>query len=1003
MRVTCEKCGAAYAVDEKRIPAKGARAQCPKCKGVQVVKRPEASEPAAAMPAPAPAARPAPGGANLAELFAPPPSPGPRPTSEVLSDIFGPSSGLSGPPNPFGSASAASAEPFGAGAPAPGAMPDFFGTPGSAARPEEPPAPKASLSDIFGPAGGAGSSMSDLFGASDGAGSGIAQAPVIPCRECGTPMPDPLDAALGICERCRSGQPARRASPAAQPGYFAPAAAPIPAAAPAPPTTSSGKVPVVVFGGAAASPPPVAAPQAAPYSAPLPAPALASHPDADFLDAPPASLGGNELDLGGGSGGELALELDRPEPVNPRDWAAKPTPAPVKPAAPRPPPKIAASAPAPSGNADPSRVLPRPKVAEPRSGGAWKVVIPLVLLVVLGAGAGLWITKPAFLFKPEEPPKPKLLPEIETRLLAWKMALPGLSGTSEEHLKRGIELYRDDRHTSYIEAQEAFKAAVVLEPQNLEAVARYVESFAVGQGERASQDRLDEARDLLFGVLRERPKLAAAHRAKANLLLATGQDDLARAEAEEAFNLSTDAERPEALLAWGRTYLKKSAPIAQEKFEEALQKDSSLKRALYYRGLAAEFAGNFAKAIAGYQERLKLDADQRDALRALARVLVRVGNHEAARKAIADYSERYPDIGEPKVMNAQFTYMAQGDVRGAERILRGLEQELDLFDDSDRLQYHLLWSAIARERGDLKGAVTHAEEALKISPGNGPAHFQAMLAALKSGQADSAREHLRACEQGLGDAARFLEYRGRVELAASELDGAIAAFRKASERAPTRLTPRLCAAALLARRGDENGAWSVLQRMLDLEPSSVARKRRPVSDYYEPELETARHAAGAFAAKAKDEDQWVRDIYAAIVDYHLGELDGPARMLDRGLQIDMTSLPALLYRAQIELDRKRPKSALAFAKRASTADRENAVANYLIARSLEALGRDIDARAAYLEALGKNPRLAQANIQLALLLARSGSKDEAKDRLLAVVSDEPENLEARVALFDLGY
>jgi thioredoxin-like negative regulator of GroEL len=63
----------------------------------------------------------------------------------------------------------------------------------------------------------------------------------------------------------------------------------------------------------------------------------------------------------------------------------------------------------------------------------------------------------------------------------------------------------------------------------------------------------------------------------------------------------------------------------------------------------------------------------------------------------------------------------------------------------------------------------------------------------------------------------------------------------------------------------------------------------------------------------------------------------------------------------------------------------------------------MDARAAYLEALGKNPRLAQANIQLALLLARSGSKDEAKDRLLAVVSDEPENLEARVALFDLGY
>ncbi|MGI5865118.1 MAG: tetratricopeptide repeat protein, partial [Myxococcales bacterium] len=750
------------------------------------------------------------------------------------------------------------------------------------------------------------------------------------------------------------------------------------------------------------SSPPAAAPQAAPFSSPLPSPAPVSNPDADFLDAPPANLGGDVFDFGSAPGGEVALELDRPEPAKSPDSAAKPAPALAKPAAPRAP-KSAAPAPARSSTVDPARVLPQPKLVEQRSGGAWKVVVALALLVVVGAGAGLWIAKPALLFKPKEPPKPKILPEIESRLLAWKMALPGLSGASEEHLKRGIELFREDRHTSYIEAQEKFKAAVVLDPQNLEAVARYVEAFAVGRGEPVSGDRLEEARDLLFAVLRAQPKLAAAHRAQANLLLSTGQDDLARAEAEEAYNLSTDAERPEALLAWGRTYLKKSAPIAQEKFEEALQKDSSLKRALYYRGLAAEYAGDFAKAIAGYQERLKLDPDHRDTLRALARVLVRVGDHEAARKALADYSARYPDIGEPKVMSAQFAYMAQNDVRGAERVLRGLERELDLFDDSEKLHYHVLWSAIARERGDLKAAVSHAEEALKIAPDSGPAHFQAMLAALKSGQVDSAREHLRACEQGLGDAARFQEYRARVELAASQLDGAISAFRKASELAPTQLTPRLCAAALLARRGDENGAWSVLRRMLDLEPSSVARKRRPVSDYYEPELETARHAAGAFGGKAKDEDRWIRDIYAAIVDYHLGEIDGPARVLDRGLQIDTTSLPALIYRAQIELDRNRPKAALVFAKRASAADRENAVSNYLIARSLEAQGRDSDARTAYLEALDKNPRLTPANIRLALLLARSGSKDEAKARLLAVVSDEPENLEARVALFKLGY
>ncbi len=38
MRVTCQKCSAAYAVDDKLVTPKGVRAQCPKCRHLQTVK-----------------------------------------------------------------------------------------------------------------------------------------------------------------------------------------------------------------------------------------------------------------------------------------------------------------------------------------------------------------------------------------------------------------------------------------------------------------------------------------------------------------------------------------------------------------------------------------------------------------------------------------------------------------------------------------------------------------------------------------------------------------------------------------------------------------------------------------------------------------------------------------------------------------------------------------------------------------------------------------------------
>ena len=39
MRIVCQKCAAAYAIDDRLISPKGVRAQCPRCRHLQIVKR----------------------------------------------------------------------------------------------------------------------------------------------------------------------------------------------------------------------------------------------------------------------------------------------------------------------------------------------------------------------------------------------------------------------------------------------------------------------------------------------------------------------------------------------------------------------------------------------------------------------------------------------------------------------------------------------------------------------------------------------------------------------------------------------------------------------------------------------------------------------------------------------------------------------------------------------------------------------------------------------------
>ncbi|MDP3499459.1 MAG: zinc-ribbon domain-containing protein [Myxococcales bacterium] len=215
MRIVCQKCSAAYAIDDKFVTEKGVRAQCPRCRHLQMVKKGDdaAAAPAAAAapsaspflfdlpPGAAPAAAPAGAAASGSPFdfnFAPPPArpPAPPPPAAAPAPLSAPSTrspfdfDLVAPPPPPAPAAVAPAPV----APSTPALPDF---PMAA-----PPSPFEPPGFEFGaPPPGAPSATAELDALSGGTAA--------KCKSCGKSISDPFDIALGTCDDCRSRQQER--------------------------------------------------------------------------------------------------------------------------------------------------------------------------------------------------------------------------------------------------------------------------------------------------------------------------------------------------------------------------------------------------------------------------------------------------------------------------------------------------------------------------------------------------------------------------------------------------------------------------------------------------------------------------------------------------------------------------------------------------------------------------------------------------------------------------
>ncbi|AKQ67183.1 DNA gyrase subunit B [Myxococcus hansupus] len=945
MRIVCQKCAAAYAIDDKLITAKGVRAQCPRCRNLQLVRRDPSAAPAQAPQPPAPV--------TLTPVT------GAAPASNPADDLFGDFGAP--PPSPGGAPAGASR----GGKEAPGS--DLFGDLGALQSPTPSSAPPVDpFADLGAPASGGGrpeaeDPLLDFLGPPPSAPSGTDTSPArapkaaaapqpasSACRVCQKALTDSFDQALGVCDDCRQSgaadaPPATGERPAAAAG------------------SSDFLPPMSDFGGAAA--------------------------ETSDSRAEPGS--GSESR----SGARIPISTDIIPDMGPEPRSGIRASAPSLGAEPR------------SGvRPSPARTVSAQIPAAGRSrGGKGVLVAGLVGLVVIGGGVGGYM-----LYQEQQgtrraatPPAEAAIPDaVQAVLPRWKLKFLEITGTSAERLTEGQQQLARDERFAYAEAEESFQQALLLDPRSDAAIAGYVQALALGRGARMDEATFQEARGLLTAAESRSGRTAPLLLAHANLLLArSGQPEQARPLAEELLSRAElpDTQKAEAHLVLGRTWLSSSRELARSHFDSAQKLSPETKRLHYYRALAHVSGGEYSAALDTLRKRLETHPKDWDSLALTARIYQEVGEPSEVRKLYEARVKAEPGELRALLPLAMLRYQAEGNAAGAVRELRALLKNRSRYAGPEVAEVLVHLAGAERTAGATDAAVKAAEEALQLEKALPEAHLQLFLVALGRRDAEKARAQWPGFRGQLENSALEKVLEGRLLLLEKKPLEALEAFQSAVSLDARRLDAQLLAgvAAASAKRRDD--AFRVLHQALQSDPLRL-EPRTAMSAYWLRPRETVEGVEGAILALSEGAEDPSPLLYEGLLRYHQHQFDAADRHLRSVLEVDANNAGALAYRSLIALERGATAEARRLGERAAAAGRQHPVAHLALGMALAESRQVEPAKRALRDAFSLAPTLLSAQARLAQLESPQG-KDAARDTLVKVVGLDPSYLPAKRMLY----
>lgn len=969
MRIVCQKCSAAYAIDDKFVTPKGVRAQCPRCRHLQLVKKDDA--PAEAAPAAAAPQGPSP---FLFDMGGAPPA-APPPASSGSGVHFGQTAPAPGAaPNPFDFSAPTSpvGGPFDFGAPPPGPPPAAPPFPSKPKAPTAPPPPDPSPFD---------------FSGSGPIGSGDANPFDFGAPPAGAPAaPSPFDFSA----------PAPAAPAAPSPFDFG-APPPAPAAAPSP----------FDFGAPGgglqldAPPPPPRASQPKPAAPPPPPPPKAVEPE---------GTSGVKCRT---CGKELTDAFDQALGVcdDCRNRAADPDAGALPPVEPPPPPRPSGTKPVfppigqPASPPDPSTVRSAMRSDSSGGGGRGKTVGIVVAAAAVLLVAGVLIWK-----KPWQTKPPPLVVRQggggaaatgnDSLVAQWRLKYPDLDGRSASELTdEGEASLAKDTGQGYRDAEMSFEQAMVLSPSEDRALAGWVLAVAFGRPGQVDEPTAKAAEAMLMAS-EQRSGNLAVFVAHAHLLIArSGNPNDIKVLAERGLNSKDPHVKALAALAIGQTFLTKNPQLAAENFQVALSTDPKLKRAYFFQAQLAAIQGKYKEATKALEKRLELDPDQWEAAEELARLMLDVGETQRARKVLEAAKAANPRSPRPRIGLAVLGYQHLGDFAGASTELSSI------IDDPEqpkpvRADAMLHLGTLQRVQGDTDKAVDTIDRALELSPDSVAARLQKFLVLLDKGVTSSARLELDGIKGKLGD--KYLEatLEGRLLIGENRLDEATQTLSATIEVEPRRVDALLLSGAAAAKGRKDGKAWELcLRRATRLDFAS-----RPVpsmTQLYVRPADLLKPAVGSYNALVKqlDEDP-SPSLCEGLIAWYSEDYVGADKLFAKVISIDPKNATAYAYRAFYSLRKKDVGNATRFAARAVDGGRTDGNAHLAQALALFASKKPDQAKVAAQAASKFNPQSLAAKVILAAVEATRGNGDEARRVLTSVLLSDNTYRDAKRVLYE---
>ncbi|MBL8918431.1 MAG: zinc-ribbon domain-containing protein [Myxococcaceae bacterium] len=946
MRIVCQKCSAAYAIDDKFVTEKGVRAQCPRCRHLQMVKKGDDAQAAAASVAPA-APAPAPGAASPFLFDLPggaPPAPKPAAAGSPFDFDFGapppPRAPAAPPPAPPPFAppppapapapltAPATRSPFdfdlvappapppvsGAGAPASPALAAFPGPSPMAALPDFPRAPPAYAEppgfEFGAPPPGAPSATSELDALTGGA---TPAATGTKCKSCGKAISDPFDIALGTCDDCRSKQQERVDGPT--------------------PDSNAGK--------------------------------------------------SERIDVA-----QINASVAKSAPNLPPVASTQP---------PAPPPMTVAQT-----NAV------RTAMRETADSNRSRTLIGLLAVVlVVGGIVGLlvwkkpWVRRPPRVTTTTGPASSKAIDAIVQK---WKLNYPELADEdgdqAKAHVETGESHLARDTTAGYREAEEEFEKALVLDSSSDRAIAGWVLAVAFGRG--GNVDELtSKAADSMLTAAEQRSGAPMLYVAHAHLDIARGVNvNDVQHRAEIGKNSKDPRDKALAMLALGQAQLLKNAQVAEQSFKEALALDPKLKRAYLFQANLAMSIGKYREASDALEKRLSLDPDQWEASETLARLDVEVGELTKARKVLEDAKAAAPKNVRPRILLGMLAYQHQADLAQATELLAGVVADPDVNkkDQADALT-HL--AIVQRLQGDLDKAKDTLDQALEAQPDLLSARVQQVLVLTDKGVASQARLTMDSLKGKLpGALETALE--GRLLVLENRLPEAISSLVALADKDPSQTGALLLAGAAAAKSRKDGKAWELcLKRGLRSDP--LSNPLQGLSHLYVRQADLLKPAVGAWANLASGGDEDPNPFLCeGLVAWFSEDLPGADKSFARVTSIDPRSADGFGMRSFVALKRKDLGTAVTQGGKAVGANKTHGLARAALAAALMAANKVDAAKIEAVEANKLAPTLLMPRVVMGDAEARQKNPEQARRLLTGVLLADPAYREAKRALFKQG-